>query len=133
MSAQDPREGQGPQVPAKKTGLAHLRAATGYSLAGLRRLMQETATRHQLAFGLGGGAALVASGAGAGHFIGFLILFCAMLAAEALNTAIETVVNHMSPEWSEMGKDAKDLSSLAVGLMIVANLVYLGSVVAGLI
>ncbi len=76
---------------------------------------------------------LLVSGASAGHFLGFLILFCAMLAAEALNTAIEALVDHLSPEWSQMAKDAKDLGSLAVALLILANIAYLAAVLFGVI
>ncbi len=54
---------------------------------------------------------------------------CTLIAVEALNTAIEVLTDHISPEWSRTAKDAKDLGSLAVGLMLVANLAYVGMVV----
>lgn len=41
-------------------------------------------------------------------------------AAEALNTAIETVVNLVSPEWHPLARDAKDL---AAGGVLLATLV----------
>ncbi len=40
-----------------------------------------------------------------------------LFATEALNTAIEEVVDRISPEWSLAARNAKDLGSLAVGLV----------------
>lgn len=122
-----------PPVVKRRAGLGHLIDATGYSIAGFRRLLRETAARQELAFGCVGLIVLFLAGAGWGHFIGFLVVFCALLAAEALNTAIETLVNHLSPDWSQMAKDAKDLGSLAVGLLVVANIAFLVGVVIGVI
>ena len=122
-----------PAKPNRKTGIAHFIAATGYSIAGARRLSRESAARHELLLGAVGMAALAFFGASLGHYIGFVILLAALIAIEALNTALEEVVNHLSPEWSQMAKEAKDLGSLAVGLMVIANLVYLGAVIVGFI
>ena len=57
-------------------------------------------------------------------------LFALVLAVEALNTAVEELTDRLSPEWSCMARDAKDLGSLAVGLML---LVWSGFVLAVLI
>ena len=102
--------------------------ATGYSLAGLRRLLAETSARQEIAGGTLGVLALVWAQAGAWHWLGFIVLFAALLAVEALNTAIEVLVNHISPGWSEAAKQAKDLGSLAVALMILANVAYIGGI-----
>lgn len=40
---------------------------------------------------------------------------------EAINTALEDLADHLSPEWSQMAKNVKDLGSLAVGLMLLAT------------
>lgn len=45
-----------------------------------------------------------------------------VLALEALNTAIEIVVDQASPEWSEWARQAKDVSATAVLLASVAAL-----------
>ncbi|HRK42899.1 MAG TPA: diacylglycerol kinase [Gemmobacter sp.] len=105
-------------VPPRK-GLLHLVDAAGYSLQGLRRLMRESAARHEVLAGLLGVAALGLRGASLGQIITFGMLILALLAVEALNTALEEVVDHLSPGWSEMAKNAKDLGSLAVGLVVV--------------
>ena len=50
-------------------------------------------------------------------------------ATEALNTAIEEIVDRVSPEISEMGKHSKDLGSFAVFCLITANAGYAAYVV----
>ena len=99
-------------------------AATVASIAGLYRLTKETAFLYEC-YGLLGlfvlffivGATglqmLVLGGIG-------LLIF----ALEALNTAIEVIVDHISPEWSKMAKQAKDLGSFAVGCALLLLLVY---------
>lgn len=121
-----------PQRPPRpRSGPLHLLDATRYALQGFRRLIQETATRHELIGGAIAVALLLWAGASGMQWLAFFALFCALLAAEALNTAIEILVNHLSPEWSQMAKDAKDLGSLAVGFMVLANVGFVGAVVIG--
>lgn len=117
------------QVTPPRKGLWHMVDAASYSLAGFRRLMAETAARQELAAGLLGAALLFWAQASLVEWLGFVVLFAALLATEALNTAIEVLTNHISPEWSLTAKHAKDLGSLAVGLMILANLAYLGAII----
>lgn len=110
-----------PQIPSKVTGLAHLFAAARYSLAGFQRLTEEAAARQELATGFAAIVLLWVLGA-TGTQIGiFSILFLLLLAIEALNTAIEVLTDLVSPEWSQHAKDAKDLGSLAVALLIGVN------------
>lgn len=106
--------------PARKTGLAHLFAATGYSLAGLRRMLRETAFRHELVAGAGLGLVFALLGKPLWAFAGLAVLILLVLAVETLNTAIETLVDHLSPGWSEFARDAKDLGSLAVMCLLIA-------------
>jgi diacylglycerol kinase (ATP) len=114
-------------IPPRK-GLLHMVDASLYSAAGLRRLLRETSARQELAGGAIGAMVLLWAQASAVQWTGFAILFCALLAVEALNTAIEVLTDHISPEWSEAARQAKDLGSLAVGLMIAANLAYVAVV-----
>jgi diacylglycerol kinase (ATP) len=51
-------------------------------------------------------------------------LWLLLIATEALNTAIEVLVDHVSPNWSEAARDAKDLGSLAVMALLWANGVF---------
>lgn len=105
----------------KVTGSRHLAAAFGYSLGGAARLLGETAFRHELlaAIGIFGGFAFV--GASLSEYVSMGVLFLALIAAEALNTAIEEIIDRISPEWSRTGKNAKDLGSFAVFCLLTAN------------
>lgn len=117
--------GDPPAKPARKTGFSHLLAAAAYSGAGLRRLLKESAFRQEVALGLLALIALVLIGVAPARIVGFVVLFLALVAVEALNTAIEVLVDQLSPEWAEFARDAKDLGSLAVGALLVGNAIYL--------
>lgn len=113
----------------KKTGVAHLFAAGQYSMQGFRRLMQESAFRHEL-LALGAGLMLFAIiGASFAEFLGFVVLMAILFSVEALNTAIEELVDRISPEISTVGRNAKDLGSFAVFCLLVANGLYAAYVV----
>jgi len=62
----------------------------------------------------------VATGARLGEILVSVFLFLGLFAAEALNTAVEEVVDRISPELSMVAKHAKDLGSFAVFCMLVA-------------
>lgn len=108
----------GPIVKPPRGGLLHVLDAARYSAAGLRRLWAETAAR--LEFAAAGVVVLAfgVRGAELWHWLVAAALFALVLAVEALNTAIEVLTDRLSPEWSVMARDAKDLGSLAVGLML---------------
>ena len=116
--------------PIKKhKGFRHLFAAGAYSAAGARRLFGEAAFRHEL---LAFGAVMIAFvvvGATFFQYVAMGILFLVMMAFEAINTAIEEIVDRVSPEISEMGRNAKDLGSFACACVILANAGYAGYVV----
>ncbi|SMC61045.1 diacylglycerol kinase [Fulvimarina manganoxydans] len=108
----------------KKHGFDHLFAATGYSAGGLAVLWRQTAFRHEL---VGGGLALalhVLFGTAPLAILGQLILLFVLFATEALNTAIEHVVDRLSPEISIFAKETKDLGSAAVFFILCANGLY---------
>ena len=131
MSLQ-PRPAEKKIVPPR-SGPLHVLDAARYSLAGMRRLLGETAARQELWGAAAGGLALAWRGAHLWHWAVFALLVALVLAVEALNTAIETLTDHISPDWSQMAKDAKDLGSLAVALMLAVTAGFLGLVVAGLV
>jgi len=110
----------------KKTGAARIFAAAGYSLAGFRRLMQEPAFRQELVVGVIVLIGLALIQAPAHHILGATLLLLALLATEALNTAIEYVVDHLSPEISDFARHAKDIGSFAVFCMLCANALFIG-------
>jgi diacylglycerol kinase (ATP) len=108
-------------VIKKKTGIAHLFAAAQYSAQGFKRLVQEAAFRHELLGFVGGLVVFALVGASLFEFLGFIVLMMLMFSVEALNTAIEELVDRISPEISTVGRNAKDLGSFAVFCLIIAN------------
>lgn len=102
-----------------RKGIHRVWHATAYSLAGLRAGWGEAAFRQEaiaalfllpLAFGLGQNWVETA-------------LLCAtvvlVLVVELLNTAIETTVDRIGPEWHALSKRAKDMGSAAVLLSLL--------------
>lgn len=69
-----------PQKPSPRTGLPHLIAATGYSLAGLARLWREAAFRQEVFAGGAGLLILLVSGAAIHSLAIFVMLLMALLA-----------------------------------------------------
>jgi diacylglycerol kinase (ATP) len=109
-----------PVNPQKaRKGLSRVWHATGYSMAGLRAGWGEPAFRQEalaalvlipLAFWLGQTwvetALLVAS-----------VVF--VMVVELLNTAVETAIDRIGPEWHDLSKRAKDMGSAAVLLSLL--------------
>jgi diacylglycerol kinase (ATP) len=112
------------EKPPRKSGIAHFFAAASYSLGGLRRLSGESAFRQEVALIAGLLVVFVVFGATAPEMLGLLALGLALIAVEALNTALEVLVDHLSPGWSQFAKEAKDLGSLAVACTIGVLLIY---------
>ncbi|SCB07571.1 diacylglycerol kinase [Rhizobium hainanense] len=109
----------------KETGIRHFFAAAGYSWGGFQRLLQESAFRQELLFAAVALILLIAVGATIGEIVIAMVLFLAVFAVEAMNTAVEEVIDRISPEISNVGKHAKDLGSFAVLCMLVASGIYL--------
>jgi len=102
-----------------RKGLNRVWHAAGYSVAGLRAGWGETAFRQEaiaaivlvpLAFGLGRTwveTALLAAS---------VVL---VMVVELLNTAVETAIDRIGPEWHDLSKRAKDMGSAAVLLSLL--------------
>lgn len=112
------------EKPPRKSGVAHFFAAAGYSLAGLQRLSRESAFRQEVVLIAGLVVLFLVFGASLPEILGLLAIGLALIAVEALNTALEELVDHLSPGWSRFAKDAKDLGSLAVACTIGVLLIY---------
>jgi diacylglycerol kinase (ATP) len=112
------------EKPPRKSGIAHFFAAAGYSLGGLKRLAHESAFRQEVALIAGLVVLFVLTGATLPEILGLVAIGLVLIAVEALNTALEVLVDHLSPGWSQFAKDAKDLGSLAVACTIGALLLY---------
>ena len=115
---------ENPKPHKKVHGIAHIFAAASYSWFGVKRLWGETAFRQEL---LAGGFVLVffaMIGADTHFFIFAILLILLTLAVEAINTAIEEIVDLVSPEWSLAAKHAKALGSFAVFCMLCSNGIF---------
>ncbi len=104
-----------------RTGLNRFWHALGYSLAGLRAGWGETAFRQEavaaivlvpLSFWVGQSWAETALLAGS--------IVLAMV-VELLNTAVETAIDRIGPEWHDLSKRAKDMGSAAVLLTLLLS------------
>ena len=102
-----------------RSGFNRVWHAAGFSLAGLRAGWGETAFRQEAlaavvlvpaAFWIGRNWIEVALLAGS-----VLLL----MSVELLNTAVETAIDRIGPEWHQLSKRAKDMGSAAVLLNLL--------------
>jgi diacylglycerol kinase (ATP) len=102
-----------------RTGASRVWHALGYSLAGLKAGWGETAFRQEailaifllpLSFWLGRTWVEVSLLAGSVLAVGIV---------ELLNTAVESAIDRIGPEWHDLSKRAKDMGSAAVLLSLL--------------
>lgn len=105
----------------KTSGVRRIIAATRYSMQGLLRLWKEQAFRHEVYAFAAGLVLFAVVGAAAMEYFIFTILMLILFSVESLNTAIEELVDRISPEISTVGRHAKDLGSFAVFCLLTAN------------
>ena len=109
----------------------HIVHAISYSMAGLIYLMRsEIAARIELAAAILALLWFSVLGRPFADYLILLVLACVLFAVEALNTAIEEVVDKVSPDRSDFAKAAKDLGSTAVLFMLTASGLYVAAVTA---
>lgn len=109
----------------------HIVHAAGHSLAGLGHMFRnENAARIELATLILAIGWFVLLGRPLSNFVVLLMIACALFSVEALNTAIEAVVDRVSPEQSQFAKIAKDLGSTAVFFILIAGTLYVAAVSA---
>ncbi|MEP7456434.1 diacylglycerol kinase [Phyllobacterium sp. SB3] len=109
----------------KKTGFRHLFAAARYSLKGAARLIQESAAKHEIIAYIATVTFFSLIGASLLNYLILTALFLPVLAIEALNTAIEEIVDHISRDYSIAARNAKDLGSFAVFCTLGVNVVFI--------
>jgi diacylglycerol kinase (ATP) len=120
-------------VPSKKTGLARLWAAFFNSFNGLRfAVKNEEAFRQEISL----------------YILLLILLFflpislhfktilfvvnTIVLLIELINSAIEAIVDMVSPEYNELAKHAKDLGSAAVLVSLILAIVLWGFAVSSI-
>lgn len=103
----------------QRKGLTRMFHAFGYSLAGLRTGWAETAFRQEALAAL----VLVPASFWVGrHWTEVAVLALVVvlvLVVELLNTAVESAIDRIGPEWHDLSKRAKDVGSAAVLLSLV--------------
>ncbi len=104
-------------------------ASFGHALRGLRVFVSQPNARIHCA----AAAVVVALGAWLGvsamEWVALVLAIALVMGAEALNTALEYVVDLASPEWHALARDAKDVAAAAVlicslGAAVVGLLVF---------
>lgn len=113
-----------PFRPTRKGGTLY--SATCNSLDGLAVLFKERAARRELLLIVASG--LIYALLPNTHTLLLLVLALALLAVEALNTAIEVLCDHVTPEIHPAIKKAKDLGSAAIFMVCAAFLVVFARV-----
>ena len=91
-------------------------------------MAQESAFRQEMVLVLSLVILLAVLGASLPEIAVLLAIGLGLVAVEALNTALEVLVDHLSPDWSAWAMEAKDLGSLAVACVIGAMLIHVGVV-----
>jgi diacylglycerol kinase (ATP) len=103
----------------QRRGLNRVIHALGYSLQGLQAGMKEPAFKQEawlafvmipLSFYLGNNLVEISLLAGSVIFV---------LTVELLNTALESAIDRVGPQWHDLSKRCKDLGSAAVLLSIL--------------
>ena len=102
-----------------RKGLSRMWHALGYSIAGLRSGWGETAFRQEATAAV----AMLPTAILLGQHWVEVALLCAtvmlVMIVELLNTAVETAIDRVGPEWHDLSKRAKDMGSAAVFLSLL--------------
>lgn len=108
------------QIPGRVTGLKRIIRAAGYSWAGLGYTFKnEAAFRQEIVLCLVLAPVIILSPL---TLLAKLYLWgclALVLICELANTALEVIINHVSPEYSEAAKNGKDIGSALVFVALV--------------
>jgi len=108
------------EKPAPKRGIARILSAFDYSLQGIKACFKsEEAFRQESLIFLLLLPLLILLPLGVIFKLFLLAVNMLVLIVELLNSAIESVVDKMSPEFDPLAKRAKDMGSAAVLLALV--------------
>jgi diacylglycerol kinase (ATP) len=115
-----------PATPAlpKRTGLSRLLHAGGHSWQGLVYGWHEPAFRQECLVAVVAVPAAFWLGQSWLETVLLLAVLFAVMVVELLNTAIESAIDRVGPEWHALSKRAKDLGSGAV----LISLLFCGAV-----
>ena len=109
------------KIPAHRKGLDRLWHAFLYSLSGLKYAFKDEIAFRQELLLFGILTAIVFFLPISSLYKIFLIVCnAALLVVELINSAIEAIIDHISPYYSETGKKAKDMGSSAVFITLLS-------------
>jgi diacylglycerol kinase (ATP) len=118
MSSQQPAVAPADQQKLR-SGLSRVWHAAGFSISGLRAGWEEAAFRQEvlaaivlLPFSFWLARSWIETALLAGSVV-------IVMAVELLNTAIESCIDRIGPEWHDLSKRAKDMGSAAVLLALI--------------
>ena len=111
------------QRPPKRSDFKHVFRAFGYSCEGLwDAFTREAAFRHEFILGIILFPVTLIMGFEAAIKILLNALWLVLLITELINSAIEALVDLVTPEWHPLAKQAKDMASAAVLCALIAFL-----------
>jgi diacylglycerol kinase (ATP) len=106
-------------VPTKRTGLSRVLHAFTYSIDGLRTGWQEPAFRQEAVLAIPLVPLAFVIGANWMETAMLVAVVILVMVTELLNTAVESAIDRIGPEWHAISKRAKDLGSAAVLLSLL--------------
>ncbi|MDR0477990.1 MAG: diacylglycerol kinase [Desulfobulbaceae bacterium] len=110
-------------MKSKKTGLARIIAAAGYSAAGLRSAWRtEAAFRQELCLYVLLLPALFLPPFSVDVKMLLFVVNSLVLLSELVNSAIEAIVDMVSPDFHPLAKKAKDIGSAIVFIALIMAL-----------
>ena len=121
-------------MKSAERGVGHFLCSFKYSLAGLGACFRdEAAFRQECALAIPHFAGIFLCPLSVEMRLYLAALWFVLITVELLNTAIEAVVNLVSPEWNALAKKAKDCASAAVFSMISLLILSWGVAIFGLL
>lgn len=106
-------------VPTKRTGLSRVLHAFTYSIDGLKTGWQEPAFRQEAVLAIPLVPLAFVIGANWMETAMLVAVVILVMVTELLNTAVESAIDRIGPEWHAISKRAKDLGSAAVLLSLL--------------
>lgn len=121
-----------PSNPQKaRRGVSRIWHAAGYSLQGLRAGWNETAFRQEAILSLLLTPAAFWLGRNGLEIALLLSTLALVLIVELLNTAVESAIDRIGPQWHDLSKRAKDMGSAAVLLSLLVCVMLWGTLLFG--
>lgn len=105
-----------------KREILHFISAIGYSCCGLKDATNEIAFRQLAVFGVFHYILIFVLDIAFAFKLTLAVFWPILLASELINSAVEQIVDHISPSWNDFAKHAKDYCSAATGVLVLTLL-----------